>query len=241
MGNEAVAGAGRDRPVIMEDLYRHLRYTLGKDRREASAGDYFKSLCLAVRDRLIDGMIETERRYVREDRKRVYYLSLEFLIGRSLGNNLLNLRLYEIFQEALTAAGLDLESLREEERDAPLGNGGLGRLAACFLDSMATLGIAGFGYGLHYEFGLFKQVIENGYQREKPDFWPSRQDPWELERADEACLVPVYGRIEHGVDRRGGYNPMWLDWQVIVGVPYDMPVAGYGGKTVNYLRLYAAR
>jgi starch phosphorylase len=196
---------------------------------------------MAVRDRLIEGMIETERRYVQEDRKRVYYLSLEFLIGRSLGNNLLNLQLYDAFQGALAEQGLDLEELREEERDAPLGNGGLGRLAACFLDSMATLGIAGFGYGLHYEYGLFKQEIENGYQKEKPDFWPSRQDPWEIQRAGEACLVPLYGRIEHGIDRQGLYNPMWLDWQVIVGVPYDMPIVGYGGATVNYLRLYAAR
>jgi len=222
-------------------ILRHLKYSLGKDIVKATKRDYFEPLCMAVRDRLIAGMIETERRNVQEDRKRVYYLSMEFLIGRSLGNNLLNLQLYDAFQGALAEQGLDLEELREEERDAPLGNGGLGRLAACFLDSMATLGIAGFGYGLHYEYGLFKQEIENGYQKEKPDFWPSRQDPWEIERADEACLVPLYGRIEHGIDRQGLYNPMWLDWQVIVGVPYDMPIVGYGGTTVNYLRLYAAR
>ncbi len=219
----------------------HLKYSLGKDIAKATKRDYFEPLCMTVRDHLIAGMIETERRYVQEDRKRVYYLSMEFLIGRSLGNNLLNLQLYEAFQDALAEQGLDIEELREEERDAPLGNGGLGRLAACFLDSMATLGIAGFGYGLHYEYGLFKQEIEDGYQKEKPDFWPSRQDPWEIERADEACVVPLYGRIEHGIDRQGLYNPMWLDWQVIVGVPYDMPIVGYGGTTVNYLRLYAAR
>jgi glycogen phosphorylase len=226
---------------LSTSILRHLKYSLGKDIAKATKRDYFEPLCMAVRDRLIDGMIETERRYVQEDRKRVYYLSMEFLIGRSLGNNLLNLQLYDEFKGALAEQGLDLEDLREEERDAPLGNGGLGRLAACFLDSMATLGIAGFGYGLHYEYGLFKQEIENGYQKEKPDFWPSRQDPWEIERADEACVIPLYGRIEHGIDRQGLYNPMWLDWQVIVGVPYDMPIVGYGGATVNYLRLYAAR
>ncbi|MEI6313602.1 MAG: glycogen/starch/alpha-glucan phosphorylase [Syntrophus sp. (in: bacteria)] len=226
---------------LTNSILRHLKYSLGKDSAKATKQDYFEPLCMTVRDRLIAGLIETERRYVQEDRKRVYYLSMEFLIGRALGNNLLNLRLYDAFREALAEQGLDLEELREEERDAPLGNGGLGRLAACFLDSMATLGIAGFGYGLHYEYGLFKQEIENGYQKEKPDFWPSRQDPWEIERADEACLVPLYGRIEHGTDRQGLYNPMWLDWQVIVGVPYDMPVVGFGGATVNYLRLYAAR
>ncbi|MFA6411491.1 MAG: glycogen/starch/alpha-glucan phosphorylase [Syntrophales bacterium] len=229
------------RAGLTTSILRHLKYSLGKDIAKATKRDYFEPLCMAVRDRLIEGMIETERRYVQEDRKRVYYLSLEFLIGRSLGNNLLNLQLYDAFQGALAEQGLDLEELREEERDAPLGNGGLGRLAACFLDSMATLGIAGFGYGLHYEYGLFKQEIENGYQKEKPDFWPSRQDPWEIQRAGEACLVPLYGRIEHGIDRQGLYNPMWLDWQVIVGVPYDMPIVGYGGATVNYLRLYAAR
>jgi len=238
---------GMDKPLnntragLTTSILRHLKYSLGKDIAKATKRDYFEPLCMAVRDRLIEGMIETERRYVQEDRKRVYYLSLEFLIGRSLGNNLLNLQLYDAFQGALAEQGLDLEELREEERDAPLGNGGLGRLAACFLDSMATLGIAGFGYGLHYEYGLFKQEIENGYQKEKPDFWPSRQDPWEIQRAGEACLVPLYGRIEHGIDRQGLYNPMWLDWQVIVGVPYDMPIVGYGGATVNYLRLYAAR
>ena len=226
---------------LTTSILRHLKYSLGKDIAKATKRDYFEPLCMTVRDRLIEGMIETERRYVQEDRKRVYYLSMEFLIGRSLGNNLLNLQLYDDFQDVLAKQGLALEELREEERDAPLGNGGLGRLAACFLDSMATLGIAGFGYGLHYEYGLFKQEIENGYQKEKPDFWPSRQDPWEIERADEACLVPLYGRIEHGIDRQGLYNPMWLDWQVIVGVPYDMPIVGYGGATVNYLRLYAAR
>jgi glycogen phosphorylase len=226
---------------LTTSILRHLKYSLGKDVAKATQRDYFEPLCMAVRDRLVAGMIGTERRYVREDRKRVYYLSLEFLIGRSLGNNLMNLRLYDAFQDALAEQGLALEYLREEERDAPLGNGGLGRLAACFLDSMATLGMAGFGYGLHYEYGLFKQEIENGYQKEKPDFWPSRQDPWEIERPDEACLVPLYGRIEHGIDRQGLYNPMWLDWQVIVGVPYDMPIVGYGGATVNYLRLYAAR
>jgi starch phosphorylase len=117
----------------------------------------------------------------------------------------------------------------------------LGRLAACFLDSLATLGMPGYGYGINYEYGLFKQEIDNGYQREKPDNWLAEGTPWQIARPDEACLVPIYGRIEHGVDRRGGYNPMWMDWKVLIGVPYDMLIAGYGGRTVNRLRLYAAR
>jgi starch phosphorylase len=166
---------------------------------------------------------------------------MEFLPGRSLANHLYSLGLFGACRSALGEMGMVLEDLLEEEGDAPFGNGGLGRLAACFLDSMATLGLAGQGYGLHYEYGLFRQEIDNGYQKEKPDAQPSRQSPWEIERPDEACLVPLYGRIEHGRDRWGGYNPMWVDWSVLIGVPYDRPVSGYGGHTVNPLRLYAAR
>jgi len=137
--------------------------------------------------------------------------------------------------------GFDLEELREHEWDAAFGNGGLGRLAACFLDSLASLGMPGFGYGIHYEYGLFKQEIDNGCQREKPDNWLADWTPWEIERDDEACIIPVYVRIEHARDRSGNYNPMWLDWKVIIGVPVDMPIVGYGGRTVNTLRLYRAR
>ena len=131
--------------------------------------------------------------------------------------------------------------VEESERDAALGNGGLGRLAACFLDSLATLDMPGYGYGIHYEYGLFQQEISNGYQQERPDNWRAYGTPWEIERSDEACLVPVYGRIEHALDRDGQYNPMWMDWKILVGVPHDLPIVGYGGRTVNYLRLYSAR
>jgi len=117
----------------------------------------------------------------------------------------------------------------------------LGRLAACFMDSLATLGMPGYGYGINYEYGLFKQEITDGYQREKPDNWLAQGTPWQIARPDEACLVPVYGRIEHGIDREGAYNPMWMDWKVLIGIPHDMPIAGYGGRTVNFLRLYSAR
>ena len=131
--------------------------------------------------------------------------------------------------------------VEESERDAALGNGGLGRLAACFLDSLATLDMPGYGYGIHYEYGLFQQEINNGYQQEKPDNWLASGTPWEIERLDEACLIPVYGRIEHALDRDGQYNPMWMDWKILIGVPHDLPIVGYGGQTVNYLRLYSAR
>jgi starch phosphorylase len=146
-----------------------------------------------------------------------------------------------LYRQALSGLGANLDEVEASEEDPALGNGGLGRLASCFLDSLASLGMPGYGYGIHYEYGLFKQEIDNGYQREKPDNWLAQGAPWEIHRPDQSCLVPVYGRIEHGVDRKGKYNPMWMDWKVLIGIPCDMLIAGYGGHTVNRLRLYTAR
>ena len=226
---------------LQESIQRHARYSLGKHWRDLSVRDRFDAVALAVRDQMVDCMLETEERFQRSDSKRLYYLSIEFLIGQSLGNNLLNLGIRESCQEALRNLGAGLDEVEESEPDAALGNGGLGRLAACFLDSLATLGMAGFGYGINYEYGLFKQEIDNGYQREKPDNWLAEGTPWQIARPDEACLIPVYGRIEHSVDRNGAYNPMWMDWKVLIGIPNDIPIVGYGGHTVNFLRLYSAR
>ncbi len=226
---------------IQKSLCWHVRYSLGKSDADLCKHDMFTAVALTVRDRIIDLMIDTEKRYQQQDVKRLYYLSLEYLIGRSLTNNLINLGLYEDFREALLPHGIDLEEIEEYESDAALGNGGLGRLAACFLDSLATLGMPGFGYGINYEFGIFKQEIHHGYQHEKPDKWHKGISPWLIERYDERCFVPIYGRIEHTVDSNGHYLPLWKDWKLIVGVPYDMPVVGYGGKTVNVLRLFSAR
>ena len=166
---------------------------------------------------------------------------MEFLVGRSLGNNLLSLGLFESCREALQDLGADLEELRECEPDAALGNGGLGRLAACFLDSLATLDMPGYGYGINYEYGLFRQVIENGWQKEQPDNWLASGTPWEIERPEEACIVLAYGRVAPTADAQGRYDPGWHDWQPIIGVPHDMPIIGYGGRTVNTLRLFSAR
>lgn len=226
---------------IRRSLCWHVCYSLGKPGDDLCKHDTFTAVALTVRNRILDLMLETEKRYQQQDAKRLYYLSLEYLIGRSLTNNLINLGLYDLFRDALLEQGIDLEELEEYESDAALGNGGLGRLAACFLDSLATMDMPGYGYGINYEYGVFKQEIHHGYQREKPDKWLKGMSPWLIERYDERCLVPVYGRIEHTVDSNGHYQPRWTDWKLIVGVPYDMPIVGYSGKTVNVLRLFSAR
>ena len=226
---------------FQNSVRHHVRYSGGKAWDQASKGDLYQAVALAVRDRLIDGMLETDERYKKQDAKRLYYLSLEFLMGRALGNNLYNLGIFDLAKDALTDMGVDIEEVKDSEIDAALGNGGLGRLAACFLDSMATLGMPGYGYGINYEFGLFRQEIDNGCQKEKPDHWHSEETPWLIQRRSEACIVPVYGRIEHYQDKSGNDNPMWMDWKILIGVPHDMPVAGFGGNTVNYLRLFSAR
>ena len=222
-------------------ILQHVRNSLVIPAEQVSPRNLFRAVSLAVRDLVASRLLETERRYQQVDAKRLYYLSMEFLMGRSLSNNLMNLRLSEIFREVLGELNADLSDVEGSEVEAGLGNGGLGRLAACFLDSLATLAYPGFGYGINYEYGLFKQEIRNGEQVEMAENWRTYTPPWLIERPQDAIIVPLYGRIEHGLDRGGGYNPMWLDWKVVIGVPHDMPIVGYGGETVNYLRLYSAR
>jgi len=229
------------RQPLIESIEHHLQYTVAKSREAATRHDVLHALAQSVRAILIDGLSETENRRRETGAKRLVYLSAEFLIGQSLRNNLFNLGLLKEAEQATQALGFDLTEIIDTETDAPLGNGGLGRLAACFMESLATLGMPAYGFGINYQFGLFKQEIENGHQKERPDQWLCDNSPWLIKRYGEACIIPVYGRIEHGIDRDGHYNPMWVDWEVIVGVPYDVPVVGYGGDTVNYLRLYSAR
>ena len=218
-----------------------LRYGIGKKLEESAPHDVCRALAYALRPRLLEGLEQTEKRYAASSAKRLYYLSAEFLIGQSLRNNLYNLSQSAEAEEVAQAFGFNLEEVLTTEPDAGLGNGGLGRLAACYLESLATQGYAGFGYGINYEFGLFQQEIQNGFQQERPDQWLKEPSPWEIPQMDEACLIPVGGRVEHEHDATGGYNPMWVDWKMIIGVPYDIPIAGYGGHTVNRLRLYSAR
>jgi starch phosphorylase len=227
--------------AFRESIERHARYSLGLPWAGLSPRQVFECVSLAVRDLLIDHRLETERRCRQADAKRLYYLSIEYLLGRLLTNNLINLGICDVCRDTLRAMGASPDAFEEAEPDPALGNGGLGRLAACFLDSLATLDLPGYGYGINYEYGLFRQEMDDGNQKEKPDNWLAFASPWEIQRPEEACLVPVYGRIEHGVDRSGRYNPMWLDWRLLIGVPHDVFVAGYGGRTVNVLRLFSAR
>jgi len=227
---------------LREGIESFLRLEKGRVWKEASPTERLQALSIAVRRPALDAMRESERRYREQDAKRLYYLSMEFLMGRALGNNLANLGLYDDTHAIMSELGVDLEELEGLEPDAALGNGGLGRLAACFLDSLASLDYPGFGYGINYEFGLFRQSFVNGYQHEKPDHWlQSGGSPWLIERPDETVDIPVYGYIAHRNDSRGAYTPQWVDYKVLTGVPHDMPIVGYGGKTVNVLRLYSAR
>ncbi|MEM7218532.1 MAG: glycogen/starch/alpha-glucan phosphorylase [Pseudomonadota bacterium] len=222
-------------------IHHHLTFTIGVEPEQATPEDKYGAVAHAIREYAMRAMAETEGRYRDAGAKRVYYLSMEFLIGRLLKNNLVNLGILDACEAAAKAEGLELADLMEFELDPALGNGGLGRLAACFLDSMATLGIAGYGYGINYEFGLFKQSFVDGFQREHPDHWMSNGTPWYIERRNQTVQIPVYGRVEHTLDQTGNYQPVWLDWQSIMGIPYDMPVVGYDGAAVNYLRLYSAQ
>ena len=227
--------------TLRDSILRHVRYALARPSGSPTPQELFKPLSLAIRDRLIEGLLETERRYREHDAKRLYYLSLEFLMGRWLSDNLCNLRLEEESRAVLAELNVRLEDVLEVEPDAGLGNGGLGRLAACFLESLATLGMPGFGYGIDYEYGMFTQEIVGGHQREKPDLWKSEGTPFFIERAHELCVIPVYGRVEYSRDSQGNRRHRWVDSRVVIGVPNDMPVAGLGGQTVNYLRLFTAR
>jgi starch phosphorylase len=225
---------------LREGIESFLRYAKGRVWAEASQRERLHALAAAVRRPALDAMRESERRYREQDAKRLYYLSMEFLMGRALGNNLTNLAIYDDAKAVLAELGDDLEELRSLEPDAALGNGGLGRLAACFLDSLATLDLPGFGYGINYEFGIFRQSFINGYQHEKPDHWLEADTPWLIERPDEAVIIPVFGTITHATEG-GAYVSRWIDYKLIVGVPHDMPIVGYGGRTVNVLRLFSAR
>jgi starch phosphorylase len=227
-------------PGLRRNFERHLRRTLARDRYSATDRDRYYALALAVRDQLVERWIATQQEHHRKNVKRVYYLSLEFLIGRMMGNNVINLKMEEICRSAMAQEGLDWEDLREYEIDAGLGNGGLGRLAACFMDSIATLDLPAVGYGLRYDFGIFKQNIKNGYQVEQPEEWLKHRYPWMIPHFEFSFEVHFEGHVETRYGP-GGPEYYWLDTKTVIGIPYDLPVVGYGGGTVNTLRLWSAK
>lgn len=224
-------------------IEHYIKYFIGKRICEITKEEALYATCLAVREFAMDEMYNTMARYNKKSAKRVYYLSIEYLIGRSLENNLHNLGLYDLVKEIKLDdfPDLSLEEIFDTEYDPALGNGGLGRLAACYLDSMASLGLPGFGYGINYQFGLFKQKFENGWQVEQADDWDAGFSPWELARPDRQVVVPMYGHVETYKDANGKDTYVWANTQTLYGVPYDFPIVGYNGKSVNYLRLFAAK
>lgn len=226
---------------VKNAIQRQLRLILARDLGSASKAELWKATSLAVREMMVDRFIETQKEHSKQDTRRVYYLSLEYLMGRLLNVNLTNLKLKEPVEKALSELGFELGVLCEEEHDMGLGNGGLGRLAACFLDSMATMDLPAVGYGIHYQFGLFKQEFKNGRQIEKPDDWLKNGNPWEIARPQYAQKVQLYGSVEHSYDDLGNYSPQWTGTKEVEGIPYDLPIVGYGAKTVNFLRLWESK
>ena len=208
---------------------------------EATPQQLFQAVSYAVKDVIIDDWIETQKRYDETDAKTVYYMSMEFLMGRALGNNLINLTAYKQVQEALDEMGLNLNLLEDQERDPALGNGGLGRLAACFLDSLATLGYPAYGCGIRYKYGMFKQQIRDGYQIEVPDNWLKHGYPFELKRPEYAKEVKFGGYVAQEYDEATGrVNFVQKDYQSVNAIPYDMPIVGYDNDVVNTLTIWDA-
>lgn len=232
-----------DKARLKLSIEHYIKYFIGKRTVEITKDEALEAIALAVREFAMDKMYETIARYNKVGSKRIYYLSVEYLIGRSLENNLHNLGLFDIMK-SIKIDGLPnftLQEIFDTEYDPALGNGGLGRLAACYLDSMASLGIAGFGYGINYQFGLFKQKFENGYQVEQADSWAGEDSPWQFARLDRTVKIPIYGDVEVLPNPDGTNNYVWMNTQHMYGVPYDFPIVGYEGKSVNYLRLFSAK
>ena len=226
---------------LKKDIIRHVVSTLGSDYARKSPYNYYLALAYAVRDRLIDSWIKTQRSYYNDKAKRVYYLSLEYLPGKSLVNNLYCLGMYDTAVRALKDLGYELEELAEEEWDAGLGNGGLGRLASCFLDSIAALDIPGYGYGIRYDYGMFHQSIVDGAQVETCDNWMRRGNPWEFDRGQFLTAVKFYGRVYEYTDAAGRLRHEWVDAQQVLAIACDVLVPGYQNERVINMRLWSAR
>jgi glycogen phosphorylase len=230
-----------EKEAFKADILSHLIRMQARGVQTAKTNDWWRALSLVVRGRIMERACEVGRVHHEEDVRRVYYLSLEYLMGRLLENNLVSLGLLDICRESITELGQDFDEILSVSPDMGLGNGGLGRLAACFMDSLATLDYPAVGYGINYEFGLFRQKFVDGMQVESPDEWRRFGSPWQICRPDYAVQVPLYGYVENQFDEMGVGKPVWVGTRSILGVPWDFPIVGYTGSTVNFLRLWESK
>ena len=229
-----------DKELFKRSVLYNIKTLYRKTLEEATPQQVFQAVSYAVKDQVVDMWLETQKQYEKKDPKTVYYLSMEFLMGRALGNMMINMKAYKPVAEALDELGLDLNAIEDQEPDAALGNGGLGRLAACFLDSLATLGYSSYGCGIRYRYGMFKQQIRDGYQNEIPDNWLENGNPFELRRPEYAKEVRFGGYVSVRVDENGRNNFFLEGYQAVKAIPYDLPVVGYGNSIVNTLRIWDA-
>ncbi|MBR3103223.1 MAG: glycogen/starch/alpha-glucan phosphorylase, partial [Lachnospiraceae bacterium] len=229
-----------DKELFKRSVLYNIKTLYRKTLEEASPQQIFQAVSYAIKDQVVDMWLETQKQYEKKDPKTVYYLSMEFLMGRAMGNMMINMKAYKDVQAALEELGLDLNVVEDQEPDAALGNGGLGRLAACFLDSLATLGYASYGCGIRYRYGMFKQKIRDGYQVEAPDNWLENGNPFELRRPEYAKEVRFGGYVNVRTDENGRNNYYQEGYQAVRAVPYDLPIVGYGNGIVNTLRIWDA-
>jgi starch phosphorylase len=244
MTPSAPASACDSKPAstdLQRAFLRHLQYTLVRDKFSATKADLYLALSYAVRDLLVERWLDTQQSYYINDAKRVYYISMEFLMGRTLGNSLINLGIMDEWETALKQMGIDVEELKENEWDAGLGNGGLGRLAACFLDSMATMSLPAYGYGIRYEYGMFYQRIVDGAQFEVPDNWLRYGNPWEFDRQEHLHKIQYQGHCVEYTGEHGEKCHTWVDTHDVMALAYDVPIPGFGNETVNTMRLWSAK
>lgn len=230
-----------DKNEFKASVIRHLHSTLGTDENKANNHAWWKATCAAMQEQVLEGLRKTQKTHYLNDTRAVHYFSAEFLMGRLLSNNLHNFNLFEAADEALQELGISLTDVLEEEPDMALGNGGLGRLAACFIDSLATKELPAIGYGIHYEHGLFRQEIQAGAQIERPDSWRDYGNPWEICRPESIQEVSLFGYVETKYGDNGRIQKEWHPGAIVKGVPWDIPVVGFGGKTVNVLRLWQSK
>ena len=232
----------KDKSISFEqEIIDQLKFGLARDSVSASRREWWIATSKAIQKVIIERMMKTLAVHSEGNVRRVYYLSMEFLMGRLFVNNMINAGVLKEVSEALESLDHPLEETRDEEYDMALGNGGLGRLAACFLDSLATLDLPAVGYGIHYEYGLFKQEFRNGYQVELPDAWIQYGSPWEIIRPQHSQEIPIYGHVETHTDGLGNTSSVWSDFRKLIGIPYDIPIPGYGTETVNFLRLWESK